>query len=276
MGTSHLEMSTLRRGDVDLIIAAGLVKETMGTMLYRLMAEYDNARGDCSLARRNSDASAARAKAELSLRMAAEEHRRRRRGDPDLSPLDAQALVVELAKAIREQAKHETQMAHAFVLLKLKSLPEVKQRFGAWSMSIAQRVGFMECGPMPKTDPDKDAAFHAWRERVRDRLTIVNALSGRVLDALLDPTCHECQGRGFSGGYDGSPQILCTRRQGCGGSGRRKTTLGKNPAQHDFALYLFDESSMMLTEVERQMRLARETVDEAKTTLSLAEQQANR
>jgi hypothetical protein len=41
MESSHLELSSEQSGDVDVLIAAGWVKETLGTALYRARSEYD-------------------------------------------------------------------------------------------------------------------------------------------------------------------------------------------------------------------------------------------
>lgn len=67
-------------------------------------------------------------------------------------------------------------------------------------------------------------------------------LVSRVLDVWLDRVCHECQGRGFSGGY-GSARIMCRspRLGGCGGSGsRRLGKLSEDPAEQVFGLFLLN------------------------------------
>jgi hypothetical protein len=43
--SSHLEMHDERPGDVDTLIAAGLVSESLGTHIWRLMVEFDGVRG---------------------------------------------------------------------------------------------------------------------------------------------------------------------------------------------------------------------------------------
>jgi hypothetical protein len=46
MESSNLKADADRRGDVDLMIAAGWVPDTLGAMLYRLAVEFDSVRGN--------------------------------------------------------------------------------------------------------------------------------------------------------------------------------------------------------------------------------------
>lgn len=55
INSSHLEVSTIQRGDVDVLIAAGFVhSRMMGVQLYRLAAEYDSVRAEMRTTANNS------------------------------------------------------------------------------------------------------------------------------------------------------------------------------------------------------------------------------
>jgi len=273
MSSSHLELNSNRRGDIDIIMAAGAAGmpddkrpehlrtghavPTIGGLLFRLMAEYDEVRGPRAVARRNFEAADSRehARVNASDAVTRETNRRQRIGEHAMTPDEVRACVVKGAEALRDQMAHDARMAHAFVLMKLKSLSSTKQAFGEWAMVLAGKRRFMDVGPMPLVDPEKSGLVAAWRKGKQAQQTVVLALAGRVLDLLLDPNCYRCEGRGFNGGYDHSPQKICNdiRKGGCGGSGKRNTRIGKTKEEDDFAGYLMMEVDIMLGRVTREM-----------------------
>lgn len=55
------------------------------------------------------------------------------------------------------------------------------------------------------------------------------AVTGRVLDAWLDPNCPTCDGRGFIGGtHRGEQRVRC---RGCDGTGLRRTSIARDGRQ---------------------------------------------
>lgn len=260
--TSRLVLSEHRRGDADVILAAGLCShvsrpQTIGPMLFRLMAEYDEVRGQRAIARRNYAVADTRenARAEASQAVAREDGMRQRRGEAKMTATELQACVVKAGETFRDQIAHDAKMAHAFVLMRLQSLPSVRTAFGEWALLMANKRRFMDVGPMPVIDPEKSMLVSAWRKGKTEQRTVTLALSGRVLDLVLDPNCYRCEGRGFNGGYSREPQRICNdmRKGGCGGSGKRNTKVGKTKEEDDFAGYLMTEVEIMLGRATREM-----------------------
>jgi len=278
MSSSHLELTPHRRGDIEIIMAAGAAgmpdsrredgrafasnpedrRMLLASSLVRLMAEYDEVRGQRAVARRNFEEADTkeRARAEATTAVNREAGQRARRGEAPMNPDEMRACVASAAEAMRDQIAHDAKMAHAFVLMRLKSLASTKQEFGAWALTMAWRRGFMDVGPMPMVDPEKSGLVAAWRKGKRAQQAVTLTLAGRVLDLLLEPNCYRCEGRGFNGGYDRSPQKICNdiRKGGCGGSGKRSTRLGNCKEQEDFAAYLMMEVDIMLGRVSREMQ----------------------
>lgn len=273
MSSSHLELDANRRGDIDVILAAGAVGMPdsrrdeatrsgyhplpVSSLLLRLMAEYDEVRGQRAIGRRNFEADSSRehARAEATQAVARENGMRQRRGEKEMTPDQLRECMTKAGEALRDQIAHDARMAHAFVLMKLKSLSEVKNAFGEWALVMANKRRFMDVGPIPVIDPDKSLLVSAWRKGKTEQRTVVLALAGRVLDLVLDPNCYRCEGRGFNGGYSREPQRICNdmRKGGCGGSGRRNTKIGKTKDEDDFAAYLMMEIDIMLGRVTREM-----------------------
>lgn len=278
MSSSHLELTPHRRGDIEIIMAAGGAgmpdsrredgrtfsanvedrRLLLASSLVRLMAEYDEVRGQRAVARRNFEAGDTKdhQRSEAATAVNRESGRRARLGEAPMDADELRVCVMKAAEAMRDQLAHDARMAHAFVLMRLKSLASTKQEFGEWAMQMAIRRRFMDCGPMPMVDPERSGLVSAWRKGKRAQQSIVMVLAGRVLDLVLDPNCYRCEGRGFNGGYDRSPQKLCNdiRKGGCGGSGKRPTKLGKTREEDDFADYLMMEVDIMLGRVTREMQ----------------------
>ena len=274
MSSSRLRMELNRRGDGDVIAAAGAaampdhVKNeslrtgqapTIGGMLNRLMAEYDNIRGPRAIARRNYEAADTRehARIEAATAVNRESGRRARIGEAAMTPDEVRACVSKASEAMRDQIAHDAKMAHAFVLMRMPSLATTRTAFGAWALLMANKRGFMDVGPMPVDDPEKSGLMAMWRKGKRAQQTVTLALAGQVLDLTLEPNCYRCEGRGFSGGYNNAPQRICNdeRKGGCNGTGRRPTDkLGNCREQREFAEYLLIEVDIMLERQAREMK----------------------
>jgi hypothetical protein len=262
IGTKRLVLSEHRRGDADIILAAGLCAhisrpQTLGPMLFRLMAEYDEVRGQRAIARRNLEAGNSResARADATKTIEGESGRRQRRGDPEMTSAELHALILKAGEHLRDRVAFEAKMAHAHVLIHLPSLASTREAFQQWALLMANKRRFMDIGPLPAVDPDKSMLVSAWRKGKNQQRTVVLALAGRVLDLVLDPNCYRCEGRGFNGGYDRNPQRICNdmRKGGCGGSGKRNTKIGKTKDEDDFAGYLMTEVEIMLGRATREM-----------------------
>jgi hypothetical protein len=110
-----------RRGDVDMIIAAGLAPNGLASALFRLLVEYDAVRSEhvASEARMRSQ--------EL---MASRET-----GEDDQTGETAE----ERSAKILLDAEHDALTAHAMILVHLTSLRDAKERFGAFAIEEARR-----------------------------------------------------------------------------------------------------------------------------------------
>ena len=112
------------------------------------------------------------------------------------------------------------------VLSQLQTLSEVKRSLGAHAVVLATKMRFMK--------PDADAL----------------RVAGRCLDVWLDPLCNKCGGRGTTNEY-GKPKVIC---KSCGGSGARKSHLGKDTQEQSFAQALLSSVDCMVSEVDTSMR----------------------
>ena len=72
----------------------------------------------------------------------------------------------------------------------------------------------------------------------------------KVLDAFLDPMCHPCGGRGFTGEF-GSPMLRCAV---CRESGKRRIAWGDVAHMADFGMWLLDDMSNRMNLAEHQIR----------------------
>lgn len=170
MRSSDLQPTPEQRVDVDYLIAAGLVKEGLGTMLYRLATEWDMASGDYRLARNHARAVEMQA---LQIQRNARKY-----------PAEAETLLAE-ADRLLTQARAEAITAKALALVHLKTLRETTDALGRFACMQATRRKFME--------PD----------------AVVLGLASKSLNLWLDGTCSACSGRGFNGGFNG-PKLMCT------------------------------------------------------------------
>lgn len=112
------------------------------------------------------------------------------------------------------------------ILSRLKTLAEAKELLGTYSTIRATKLRFMQ--------PDD----------------VVAQVTGRALALWMDPLCHSCEGRGFTGGY-GAPRVVCKH---CRGSGTRRGQAGKDAEERRFIGALLSEMDGMLAEVGAAMR----------------------
>jgi len=172
ISSSHLEAKLDARGDIDTIIAAGWVKETLGTDLFRTRQEFDG------LNRR------------------------------------------ELALC------ESSLIARVYVLSQMASLAQTRTTLGRFAM------------------------MHAVRAKFNRPAEVVMQITGMALDVWLDPLCHHCEGRGFTGGFDG-PMVFCHY---CHHTGSRKTRLHKSEDCHQFGLNLLNEMQRKADFVAHKMK----------------------
>lgn len=118
--SSNLKLSD-RRGDVDLIIAAGLMPDGLAGTMYRLQCEYDRMRGE---------------------HMAAEERLRfqelmaqRETGEDDETGETAE----ERSEKIIAEAQRRAVTEHLLILMHLTSLRDAKEEFGRFALQEANR-----------------------------------------------------------------------------------------------------------------------------------------
>lgn len=219
-------------GDVDVIGADGMVHDTLGASLFRLVGEYDACRGEKVL----YEAEAARLY-EAQREAAHSLQGLRRASKPDQAAIAAAKAAHD---HLGEQARREVTTGRAMVLIHLKTLASTKQQLGAFALGLAKTYPFAFA--------DRD----------------LMALTGRVLDVFLDPTCPHCQGRGFNGGgHRGEKQVICRACRGCG---HRRDDVGRNADERHLAGRLLAEMSRKMTEAEKSIRLQlRDTVHDAYT-----------
>ncbi len=203
-----------RRSDADILIAAGWLDDNLGAKLFRLGREFDLARGEHGIAE---------AEFERMERAACDLERQGEGGSPERE--DGEKLAADLRKMAEAQALS----ARCMVLMHLKSLGDVKETVFGYACSIAKAQGF-----------DWDAK-------------VIAKLVGQVLDIHLDPSCHHCQGRGFSGGYLATK----TRCRECRATGRRgRAQIGKDQAQRAFGGMLLDLLKSLLAQAAGGMAKA--------------------
>jgi hypothetical protein len=203
--SSHLEV-TEYTGDIDALISAGWIKESLSTLLWRVRVEFDavDARDVVAL--------------------------------PEMPPPDRLTGEGE-EKALAEWKKGEKARiaadlkgrrltARALAMVHLTSLREAKEALGRFTMAQATRMG------LPLT-PEQELA-----------------VSGRAMQAFLDPLCGVCHGIKFKTA-PGTGRLSSTPCSTCFGSGRAQGAGDMTAAE--FAL-----QQSVLAELDRKMdRVAR-------------------
>lgn len=135
------------------------------------------------------------------------------------------------------------QTERLLILAQLKTLRETKTQLGAFAVIRATKGKF---------------------ETLNN--SAVAAITGRVLDVALDPNCHHCDGRGFSGGtHRGERQTMC---RPCRGSGDRRDWVGKTDEEQRFAKHLLMEMDRALAGLSSEVRRNRHAVQAAKDLIA--------
>ena len=163
IGSKHLQLKAHSMGDTDMLIAAGWVDNTLGSMLCRLASEYDLVRGDVALAR--AYRSPLRDQADREDRALV--HKKARLHGPSRAP--------QLLMQAEQEERRTSLQARALALLQLKSLHSTATVVGNWACVMATRLQVM----------------------LDDRT--VKVMAGRVLDVWIDPVCDLCHGTGALG-----------------------------------------------------------------------------
>lgn len=218
LNSTHLEIHPERTGAVDFLVAAGWCQETLGTLLYRVMTEFDAVRGE------SLHSSEAMRKAQ---RQAAELRHLIAREPADDEP-DFRESMAELRDELLAEAHRAARSDRALLLNRLQSLRPAVIALAAYAIGQATRQRFMR--------PDDD----------------VLALCAGVMDLWLDPICPACEGRGFNGGHL-KPRVMCTA---CAGSRLRMVRLGfdaRDKEGHEFGRYLLARMDAKTEKVGRDI-----------------------
>lgn len=203
--TSNLRVQE-KRTDADMIMAAGMVAgpaggHDLGVLLLRLHSEFDSAK-----------AALMRVDQEMPryMRAAAALDKRADAWKPGM-PSDSATLRAD-ADHLRSVARRRAVSESMLVLMELKTVRPARQALYAYTQSLAEAQRFRE-------PPD-----------------VLERLANKVLDVLLDPTCHTCSGTGSEGsGYANETMRTCGT---CGGSGHRRDSVGNGPRARWFAFQL--------------------------------------
>lgn len=215
--SSHLEVTPDRRGDVDYIVAAGWVREGLGTSLYRLRVEWDGVHAEYR------NAQEAERKARLDSAAAAREGARLRS-----KGLAAEAgACCQRAAELDRRADRSSSTERVLLMTRLKGLRPAREAVNNYAHRLAPRSWICP------------ADF------------LVEKIAGRALELWLNDNCPACDGRGFSGGF-GVPMILC---HDCGGTGRRQNvTLHHSQQGQAFGRQLLASLDRKADYVTSQMR----------------------
>lgn len=213
MHSNHLQVQADTRGDVDLLIAVGWVREGLGADLYRLRSEFDVVRGEQHQAHDNARAAMADVRRVRAMAMS-----------EAVSEFDRQELLMQ-AGAMLETAQRALETARALLLSRLKSRRLTREALSRYAMRLAARCGAV--------------------------LTVseIDDVAGQALDAWLDPWCWSCEGRGFHGG-PGVPRVLCNV---CHGSRRQHLRLGDTRQAWQFGRLLLAQMDRKADAVDQDM-----------------------
>jgi hypothetical protein len=237
---------------LDLLTAAGWVRDELGLCLFRLRGEYDAARGMAQVADGYQR--------QLQDQIAAKKIKSKRK-NADRETIGKE--IEQLEKLLERQIASD----NLYIVEGLKSLGGVKEVFGAWVVAQASKFPLRDLPPPPRA-PRADApageheryrkAQEAYHRRVvkaaqennlgPDKEVLV--IAGRVLQAYLIGDCHKCAGRAFIGRH-GGPQLKCTA---CHGTGKARFSVGRTDIERAFVAHLHTEIENRVNEVRQQMR----------------------
>lgn len=186
----------------DMILAAAMQHNPLGTLLFRLQSEYDQIKVEIGNAEDRA----------LALRREADTIERLPKEIAGLPPLfDAHVAAWRAARAglIRKRSEADIVAARSRILQRLRSLDEAKVDVGIYAIELA-----------------KKQRFHRGQE-------IVLRLAWEVIGVFLDPICATCDGTGVKGSaYRGEEEKPCTA---CRLTGQRRYRMGKDDTDRWFA-----------------------------------------
>lgn len=174
--SSHLKLEE-GRCDVDMLIAAGWLRDGLGALLYRLRGEFDAAKA----AMRHADAQLPSWESR-----ALEAESALRAWHPPMKHPRAEPAQ------IRTEGAAYARTEHALALISLKTLRPAAVALQNFALAVNTE----------KWALDQRAA---------------QQIAGRALDVWLDPLCPACDGRGFSGAsHRGERETTCGGCRGTG------------------------------------------------------------
>lgn len=235
--SSAIESSNLRlgerRGDVDYLIAAAMIRNPLAASLYRLQAEYDGVRAE-------HQAAAQRVR-DL------EKMARGESGEDDRTGKSAE----ERSEEILQWAQEEAVRSHAAIIARLTGLETTKRLFGHFCEAQATRL--------QASKRITDVPPHA-----------VRVIAGRLLDVFLSPLCPTCHGRGSSGGgrhEQSGPPIPCAA---CRRTGLRRYGIGNTADQKLLASDVEMQVSALMDQAQQEIRTGLNRVEQAKIAINEA------
>jgi len=218
--SKHLRAEAVGHADVDQLIAAGWLRDSLGTTLWRLRREWDLVRSDV-LRARQAHASAFAVAFKLS-----------KKGQEPVAPEAPAAALEARQKAAAEavermsEAEREALRARALAMVMLKTLRPARDAVGAFALGLAVRSGFL-----------------------RGQAEVL-AVAGKALELYVDPQCGHCHGRGMVEVEGGVP-TLCPV---CHGSRRRHLRLGPDDESERFGDRLICELERKTDHVADRIR----------------------
>lgn len=234
MGSSNLRMKE-RSGDLDVIIAAGCLKESFASALLRVQVEYDLIRGEHRAAA-------------LRLRQQLDAAKQETGDEVD----DFGELVTTAGQRtawMTREAEKEAITAHILIKNQLSTLRVCQEMMVPFVLEFARNVRFQK--------PD---------------LHIVR-LAEAVLDVHVQPMCPHCTGRRYTGGFAKNERKIACRP--CKGVGTRRDQLGADDSDRMFAGRLLMELSALTDHGEEQIERKRYTTAMTKALINDAESQAH-
>lgn len=211
--------------DVYTLTAVGSSREGLAASLLRVRGEYDAIRGESNQATLQAQArelEAQRLEARATIEVA-----KSNRG-----PTLAQKYRGQ-AREVRDESQREMLVAHALIIVRLKTLRGAKLLLWNYVRQEAEANGLDEL---------------TWDQ--------LDEIAGKVMQAFLSPRCPLCGGRGFNGGHR-EPTIHCVH---CHLSGNVLINWGNE----DFAEFGADILHRIALKVDYlRRRLARRTRDVA-------------
>lgn len=198
-------------GDVDILIAAGWVRDGLSAALFRLRNEWDLAAGEYRLAAYQLRA------AEIEVRDLCRQIERN--PDPEF-----RRTTMRKGCEILRRAERAALTARALALVHLQTLDPAKKALCAFAIG------------------------HATRERFLRSDDVVSRIAMKALEVWLDEVCRACSGVGYLGGNGLVPRMKCPN---CDTTGRRPARLGDSDADHEFGRSILSAMERKAAFIER-------------------------